>query len=222
MIGFRSGDAPLFPLPTHSKTADLEGRVPWLTLGHALTTIRNLSEAEIFRPSGKMASELRDIKPGSGVKSPGKSERTRPNGHWGYKQGAFVADATASARTVTASAQQDWIQDPIRGLRRLCPRECAAIQSFPNDWRFHGSAVAQYRLIGNAVPPLLAKAIGRSMLEQIKPNKKANLAEHVELLPLPPRLQYHVRYTEREELSNGQSRRAVPGRRVVRSELAKA
>lgn len=30
----------------------------------------------------------------------------RPSGHWGYKQGAFIADPTLPARTVTANAQQ--------------------------------------------------------------------------------------------------------------------
>jgi DNA (cytosine-5)-methyltransferase 1 len=43
--------------------------------------------------------------------------------------------------------------------RRLSIRECAAIQTFPDDYMFHGSLRSQRKQIGNAVPPLLAKMI---------------------------------------------------------------
>ena len=54
--------------------------------------------------------------------------------------------------------------------RRLTPRECALIQTFPPDYdfviptnssRFFISASSAYKLIGNAVPPLLAYHIAR-------------------------------------------------------------
>jgi DNA (cytosine-5)-methyltransferase 1 len=216
IAGFRFGDAPPFPLPTHSKTPGFEGAAPWVTLGDALDAMSNLAPTEIFRPTGKMAEDLANIPSGSGVKSPGKSERTRPNGHWGYKQGAFVADLSQSARTVTASAQQDWVRDPVRGLRRLAPRECAAIQSFPKSWRFEGSLVVQYRLIGNAVPPLLAEAIGKSLLKHTRFAELPKATKFNDLMPLPAKLADHVRYTVREEASNGQSRREAPKRRLSR------
>src|SRR5262249_19902508 len=43
--------------------------------------------------------------------------------------------------------------------RLLTPRECARLQSFPDDFVFFGSAVTQYYLIGNAVPPNVSTAI---------------------------------------------------------------
>jgi DNA (cytosine-5)-methyltransferase 1 len=49
--------------------------------------------------------------------------------------------------------------------RYLTPREAAAIQSFPNDFVFHGPISAQWKQIGNAVPPLLGFAIGNSIIE---------------------------------------------------------
>lgn len=52
--------------------------------------------------------------------------------------------------------------------RCLTARECAALQSFPDDFIFKGAKKWQLVQIGNAVPPLMGKAIGlsvRSMLD---------------------------------------------------------
>lgn len=43
--------------------------------------------------------------------------------------------------------------------RRLNIRELAAIQTFPDDYKFIGSQNSQRKQIGNAVPPLLAKLV---------------------------------------------------------------
>jgi len=49
--------------------------------------------------------------------------------------------------------------------RYLTAREAAAIQSFPPDYIFCGTLTQQWRQIGNAVPPLLAKVIGEAILK---------------------------------------------------------
>lgn len=47
-------------------------------------------------------------------------------------------------------------------------RECARIQSFPDDWEFIGSISNQYKQIGNAVPVNLAYYICKSIYETLK------------------------------------------------------
>ena len=52
--------------------------------------------------------------------------------------------------------------------RVLTPRELASLQSFPDDFIFKGSKKWQLVQIGNAVPPILGKAIGLSVLKMLK------------------------------------------------------
>lgn len=52
--------------------------------------------------------------------------------------------------------------------RAITPREAARIQSFPDNYVFYGKKVSVCKQIGNAVPPLLAKAIGQVIEEAYK------------------------------------------------------
>ncbi|MGW7934620.1 DNA cytosine methyltransferase [Staphylococcus xylosus] len=50
-------------------------------------------------------------------------------------------------------------------------RENARLQSFPDDFIFYGNKQEQYRQVGNAVPPLLGKAIAKQVKELLDNEK---------------------------------------------------
>ena len=56
--------------------------------------------------------------------------------------------------------------------RNLTLRECARVQTFPDDFEFAGNLNEQIKLIGNAVPPSLATVFARQMAEDISVAKQ--------------------------------------------------
>jgi DNA (cytosine-5)-methyltransferase 1 len=83
------------------------------------------------------------------------------------------------ARTVMATmsftARESMIFGYGKGYRAPTIREVASLMSFPIDYRFYGDSVyLKYTLVGNAVPPKLAFAFAKAILEKegIKPPKK--------------------------------------------------
>jgi DNA (cytosine-5)-methyltransferase 1 len=55
----------------------------------------------------------------------------------------------------------------VEGVRRLTIRESARLQAFPDSFFFSGERSAQYRQIGNAVPPLLSEAVATSLYQSL-------------------------------------------------------
>lgn len=55
--------------------------------------------------------------------------------------------------------------------RTLSVRECARLQTFPDDYEFMGAVARQFTQVGNAVPPLLAYKLGLALKEALRLNR---------------------------------------------------
>ena len=64
--------------------------------------------------------------------------------------------------------------DPVlmegKRYRRFTPREVARIQSFPEKFELVGSETAQYRALGNAIPPVMFWYVAKAVKEKLENN----------------------------------------------------
>jgi len=67
--------------------------------------------------------------------------------------------------------EKDYWEFKVKGAphRRLSVRECARVQTFPDDFIFYYNNVAKgYKMIGNAVPVKLAEILARKIMEDLR------------------------------------------------------
>lgn len=85
-----------------------------------------------------------------------------------FKDKYFKLIANKPSRTITAHLKMDCHSHihPTQ-IRSITPREAARIQSFPDDYLFLGAYLKTYMQIGNAVPPMLARAIAKAIKTNI-------------------------------------------------------
>ena len=155
-----------YPAPTHSRS------------GLALDL------GEPLRPMSTVRDALGDLpEPDHPDACPDQKRYSRARWYGRHVQGQTEVDLDGLGPTIRAehhgniefrrlSAEHGGKIDSERHLpeRRLTLRECARLQTFPDDFTFVGnpseyrvSASEAYKLIGNAVPPLLGFQIGRRL-----------------------------------------------------------
>lgn len=81
-----------------------------------------------------------------------------------YEQSLRITNWDRPSDTITATSPEIHVNK----MRRLSVRECAMIQTFPDDFIFTGSLNRMYTQVGNAVPVKLAEKIALGIMEQLK------------------------------------------------------
>ncbi len=109
-----------------------------------------------------------------GMLKPGQIYRDLPKEYKRYRDDIFDDKyrrlrANHPSWTLTAHMQKDCLAyiHPTQ-TRSISTREAARIQSFPDYFVFQGPLTRVFRMIGNAVPPLLAEAVARPIVQQLK------------------------------------------------------
>lgn len=81
-----------------------------------------------------------------------------------FEQSLRITNWDRPSDTITATSPEIH----INRMRRLSVRECAILQTFPEDFIFSGNSLGVlYRRIGNAVPVLLAQKIAEKVKEHL-------------------------------------------------------
>ncbi len=121
----------------------------------------NLARLQYIKPGGNWTDIPDELLP-KGMRAARKSDHTK-------RYGRVTPDGLAS--TILTKCDPHWgayfhyDQD-----RSFTVREAARIQSFPDHFIFTGSQVKQFEQVGNAVPPMLAEAVGRSLKTVLEEN----------------------------------------------------
>ncbi len=192
-IGSRVNDTIEFPKVTHDIERAKKYHPP-VTVGDVLTDIQtkkgevfnhNIDDAQI--KSKIDIKRLKRIPEGKGIRYKRDEDlyltkSLKLDVDWeNLREGRFrqtkYQRLDRSAVSPTIMTHRHSYYHPVEN-RYLTQREAAKIQSFPNDFVFHGPLSAQWRQIGNAVPPLLGKAIGqviKKMYKKYLKDKENNL-----------------------------------------------
>jgi DNA (cytosine-5)-methyltransferase 1 len=115
----------------------------------------------VFGTTGSRHRSVREVASSIGARPPPYPEDMFPNKWWKLRPDMPV-------KTLTAHLGKDsYSHIHYEQGRTITVREAARLQSFPDRFVFAGSMNAGFRMIGNAVPPLLAYAVARCVRRQL-------------------------------------------------------
>ena len=100
-----------------------------------------------------------------------KKLRTHKNTTGFLDRFKVVDSSSLGSHTVVAHISKDghyYIHPDQKQNRSLSVREAARLQTFPDDYKFEGSLSSKFQQIGNAVPPMLAEIIAKTIIKDLK------------------------------------------------------
>lgn len=158
------------PQSTHSSDPT-DGRLPWVTAGAVLAdldTEENASDERHFA-GGQHHGLLRQVPPGDNyLFFTEKRGHPDPKFKWRGRYWSFLLKLSPDMPSWTIQARRSNNMGPFHWRNRILRiGEIKRLQTFPDAFELAGTVEQQWRQVGNAVPPMLAAAVGRSVAEAI-------------------------------------------------------
>ncbi|MDV3561505.1 DNA (cytosine-5-)-methyltransferase [Elizabethkingia anophelis] len=139
-----------------------------IELNHYIKLMRGKSKKSkqnyVSRNQEYIIERYKHIKPGENWRAIPKELMLNYKNTDNCHSGIYKRLDPDSPSVVIANYRKNMLIHPFEN-RGLSVREAARIQSFPDDFIFKGSLSYQQQQIGNAVPPLLAKAIFEQIIQ---------------------------------------------------------
>ena len=185
-IGNRFGLASNFPLPQYSNRPE-DSLPPFKTLGNAIGDGFVDSCPEVMNFSPRKLKYLAMIPPGGNWRSlPVEIQKESMGKSWYLKGGRSaywrkLSFAFPCPTVVTMPNHAGTSMCHPTELRAISVGEAAAIQEFPDRWRFSGNTTAKFRQIGNAVPTRLGRVSGeavKDLLQRIVAGERNEINPH--------------------------------------------
>lgn len=166
------------PEPTHSKDGPslVDSRRLWVTAGDVLAdldTDENADDEGHFA-GGKHHQELRKIPPGQNYLF-FTAERGHPNPlfKWRSRYWSFLLKLSPEMPSWTIQARRSNNMGPFHWRNRILRiAEIKRLQTFPDNFKLVGNIEKQWRQLGNAVPPILAKHFGEAIASHLFRSEK--------------------------------------------------
>ena len=128
-----------------------------------------VSDEEAFTPLSKVIENEVDEKYFFSQRAVDGMMRKRASMNKGRAQDITKPCNTVGAHLAKVSLNST---DPVllvnERYRRFTPREVARIQSFPESFELVGSEAAQYRALGNAIPPVMFWYVAKTVREKLE------------------------------------------------------
>jgi DNA (cytosine-5)-methyltransferase 1 len=175
IVGVREGDFD-WPLPTHGETGKLglfaNTILPWRTAGEAIAkfdTEENADDSGHFA-GGQYHDLLCEVPPGDNyLFFTAKRGHPDPKFEWRKRYWSFLLKLSPSMPSWTIQARRSNNMGPFHWRNRILRiEEAKALQTFPESWQLAGTVEQQWRQVGNAVPPLLAEILGRTLVRSLE------------------------------------------------------
>jgi DNA (cytosine-5)-methyltransferase 1 len=165
------GEAFVFPDETHAPPEKLgdSKKKPWVTCGDVMSDLDvDLSEDDDNAAGSKHHDLLVQIPPGDNyLYFTAKRGCPKPLFKWRSRYWSFLLKLSPEKPSWTIQASFSNNMGPFHWKSRfLRISEIKRIQTFPDSYEFCGDFRAQWRQIGNAVPPLLVKQIAKAIKSQ--------------------------------------------------------